>query len=107
MGHTTPGSRDDLLRGTPPTCRPAYPTTCYVRLTESTADRFAAPEQVAAAFYALAYKVGVGNLPEGVGARQFVRDQLDRLGLGEEVTHIPWGSKRFKLPPSRVRTADE
>ena len=72
-------------------------------LTEATADRFAAPEQVAAAFYALAYKVGVRNLPQGVGARQFVRDQLDRLGLGDESTHIPWGSKRFRLPPSRVK----
>jgi len=71
-------------------------------LTGATADRFAAPEQVAAAFYALAYKMGVRNLPEGVGARQYVRDQLDRLGLGDEITHIPWGSKRFKLPPSRV-----
>ena len=41
----------------------------------------------------------------GVGARQFVRDQLDRLGLGSDITHIPWGSKRFKLPPSRVGEA--
>lgn len=72
-------------------------------LTEATANRFAGDEQVAAAFFALAYKVGVRNLPEGVGARQFVRDQLDRLGLGQDLTHIPWGSKRFKLPPSRVR----
>ena len=75
-------------------------------LTGATADRFATPEQVAAAFYALAYKMGVRNLPAGVGARQFVRDQLDRLGLGEEITHIPWGSKRFRLPPSRVSIAD-
>jgi len=41
----------------------------------------------------------------GGGARQFVRDQLDRLGLGRDLTHIPWGSKRYKLPPSRVREA--
>ncbi len=74
-------------------------------LTEAAADRFAAPEQVAAAFFALAYKMGVRNLPEGVGARQFVRDQLDRLGLGDDITHIPWGSKRFRLPPSRVGEA--
>jgi transposase len=70
-------------------------------LTRAVADRFATDEQVACSFFALAYKVGVRNLPEGVGARQYVRDQLDRLGLGDEVTHIPWGSKRFKLPPSR------
>lgn len=71
-------------------------------LTKATADRFATDEQVATAFFALAYKVGVRNLPGGVGARQFVRDQLDRLGLGQDLTHIPWGSKQFKLPPSRV-----
>jgi len=41
----------------------------------------------------------------GVSARQFVRDQLDRLGLGQEITHIPWGSKRFRLPPSKVGEA--
>ena len=71
-------------------------------LTEATADRCATPGRVAGAFCALAYKMGVGNLPAGVGARQFVRDQLDRLGLGGDITHIPWGSKRFRLPPSRV-----
>ena len=26
--------------------------------------------------------------------------QLDRLGLGRELTEIPWGSKGFRLPPS-------
>jgi len=74
-------------------------------LTKAVADRFASDEQVAAAIFALAYKVGVQNLPGGGGARQFVRDQLDRLGLGQELTHIPWGSKRFRLPPSRVGDA--
>ena len=55
-----------------------------------------------AVFFALVYKVGVRNLPASVGTRQFMRDQLDRLGLGQDLTHIPWGSKRFKLPPSRA-----
>jgi hypothetical protein len=50
--------------------------------------------------------VGLGAVgAEGVGARQFVHDQLDRLGLGDDVTRIPWGSKTFKLPPSRVEEA--
>jgi hypothetical protein len=30
------------------------------------------------------------------------RGQLDRLGLGAEVTQIPWGSKRFRLPRSSL-----
>ncbi len=71
-------------------------------LSREEADRFASDEQVACAFFALAYKMGVKNLPEGQSARQFTRNQLDRLGLGRELTHIPWGSKTFKLPPSRL-----
>ena len=39
-------------------------------------------------------------------ARQIALGQQLRLGLGEEITHIPWGSKRFRLPPSRVSIAD-
>jgi hypothetical protein len=44
----------------------------------------------------------VCNLPEGQSALQFTRNQLDRLGIGEDVTTIPWGLKRFKLPPSQL-----
>jgi hypothetical protein len=73
-------------------------------LTRATADRFADDQNVASSFFALAYKMGVRRLPDGVGARQYVRDQLDRLGLGQELTHIPWGRKRYQLPPSRVVT---
>jgi hypothetical protein len=57
--------------------------------------------QVACAFFAYAYRVGVKNLPNGQSALEFTRAQLDRLGIGAEVTEIPWGSKRFKLPPAR------
>jgi hypothetical protein len=71
-------------------------------LTRAEADRFADDRNVAGSLYALAYKMGVRYLPEGVGARQYVRDQLDRLGLGQELTHIPSGKKRFRLPPSRA-----
>jgi transposase len=65
------------------------------------ADRFGSEQQLASSFFALAYKVGVRNLPEGVSARQFTRDQLDRLGAGEEMTHFYHGKKRYTLPPSR------
>jgi hypothetical protein len=58
-------------------------------LSKDEVNRSASDEQVACSFFALAYKVGVGNLLEGVGARQFLRDQLDRLGLGQDLTHIP------------------
>jgi hypothetical protein len=69
-------------------------------LTDETADRFADPVQVACALFAQAYKVGVANLPDGQSALQYTRRQLDRLQIGQHVTEIPWGSKRFKLPPS-------
>ena len=74
--------------------------------TKETADRFAVDEKVAAGMYALAYKIGVKNLPEGQSAREFVREQLDRLELGQALTHIPWGSKRPTLPPSRLKQPD-
>jgi hypothetical protein len=40
-------------------------------------------------------------LPQG-SARHFVRDELDRLGIGQDLERIPWGTKQVKLPPSRL-----
>jgi hypothetical protein len=37
------------------------------------------------------------------GALEFTLNQLNRLGNGLEVTNIPWGSKRFNLPPSSLK----
>ncbi|MBA3532296.1 MAG: IS110 family transposase [Ardenticatenales bacterium] len=70
-------------------------------LTKGVADRHSNARQVVCSFFAHAYKVGVANLPDGLSAKEFTRQQLDRLGIGEELTQIPWGSKTFKLPPSR------
>lgn len=69
-------------------------------LTEETGDRFADPVQVAKYFYAHAFDVGVKNLPSGIGPLQFTRYYLDRLGIGTEMTHMPWSGKQYKLPPS-------
>jgi transposase len=71
-------------------------------LAEQGADRFAEPGQVACSMFAYAYRVGVKNLPDGQSALQFTRDQLDRLKVGHDLTHLPWGSKHFKLPPSQL-----
>jgi hypothetical protein len=71
-------------------------------LTYGEADHFAQPSQVACSLFAHAYRVGVKNLPEGRSALAFTRYHLDRLGMGQEMTHIPWGSKKFKLPPSSL-----
>ncbi len=71
-------------------------------LTGATADRFASDEQVACSFFALAYKLQVRNLPDGMSTLQFTRYHLDRLGIGQDLTHIRWGSKTYKLPPSKL-----
>lgn len=44
------------------------------------------------AFFGLAYDIGVRNLPDGQTALGYTRRQWDRLGIGAELTHSPWGS---------------
>jgi hypothetical protein len=73
-------------------------------LTDAEADRYANPQQVACAYFALAHRLGAAN--RGMIATQYTRQQLDRLGIGQDVTHIPWGSKEYKLPPSKLADAD-
>ena len=34
----------------------------------------------------------------------FVRQQLDRLGIGQQLQGFKWGSVYFKLPPSSLAT---
>ena len=50
----------------------------------------------------IATRMRARNLPEGQSALQFTRNQLDRLEIGQEVTHIPWGTRCFTLPPSHL-----
>lgn len=70
-------------------------------LTEELADRHAIPVDVAKSFFRLAYRMGVRHL-KGESALMFTRRNLDRLKLGQELSIIPWGSKRHKLPPSNL-----
>ena len=65
-------------------------------------DRHAVPVDVARSLFAHAYRVGVRNLPEKQSAVEFTRNQLDRLGIGQEVERIPWGTKSPRLPPSKL-----
>jgi hypothetical protein len=55
--------------------------------------------------FAYAYKVGVKNLPGGMTALQFTRHNMDRLGIGKNLTRLRWGSKTFTLPPSTLGKA--
>ncbi len=71
-------------------------------LSKGVAEKFANPTQVACSMFAFAHRVRVKNLPNGMSALQFTREQMDRLGIGQEVLVVPWGAKRYKLPPSRL-----
>ncbi len=71
-------------------------------LTKAEADSHAVPQQVATSLFTLAHRMRARNLPDGQSALQFTRNQLDRLGIGQDETKIPWDSKRFKLPPSQL-----
>lgn len=75
-------------------------------LTAQSADRFAVPELVARKLLHYAYDLGQTQRPAGQTAAEFTRQQLDRLGLGAELTAVRWGSNRtVALPPSRLATA--
>jgi len=74
-------------------------------LAQEQADRFAEPELVARKLLAQAYRLGHTGRPTGQSAGAYVRTQLERLGLGAELTHVPRGpNRRVPIPPPRVTT---
>jgi hypothetical protein len=80
--------------------------TVWHVLTDSCADRFAEPEQVARKLLRHAHRLGRGRRPQGQTPAQYVRQQLDRLGQGADLTGIRWGKGTIPLPPSRLGTED-
>jgi transposase len=67
-------------------------------------DRFAEPQAIAQKLLKFAYQVGKNNRPAGQTAAQFVRQRLDALHLGTDLTAISWGSKKpIPLPPSALQ----
>lgn len=71
-------------------------------LQKEVADRHADENSIAASMFKLAYEIGVKNLPEGKSAKTFTREQMDRLGVGRDLTVIPWGTKQVELPHSQL-----
>jgi transposase len=70
-------------------------------LAQHKTDRFAQPEAIAQKLLKFAYQLGKENRPAGQSAAQFVRQRLDALQLGQQLTNIAWGSKKpIPLPPS-------
>jgi transposase len=77
--------------------------TVWHVLARKVADRFAEPEKVSEKMLRFAYEVGKANRA-GKSAAQFARERMDTLGLGSELTSIPWGSKKpIPLPPSTLK----
>jgi transposase len=77
--------------------------TAWHVLARKVADRFAEPEKVAKKMLHIAYEVGKENRA-GKSAAQFARERMDTLGMGQDLTSIPWGSKKpIPLPPSKLK----
>jgi transposase len=76
-------------------------------LAQHKTDRFAQPEAIAQKLLKFAYQLGKEARPKGQSAAQFVRQRLDALQLGQELTRIAWGSKKpIPLPPSTNKVSD-
>lgn len=73
-------------------------------LAENETDRFAEPVGVARKLLNYAYLLGKENRPEKQSGAQYARQQLDDLGLGADLTAIPWGPSRppIPMPPSKL-----
>jgi transposase len=77
--------------------------TVWHVLARKVADRFAEPEKVSKKMLHIAYEVGKSKRA-GKSAAQFARERMDTLGMGQELTSIPWGSKKpIPLPPSKLK----
>ncbi len=77
--------------------------TVWHVLRREVVDRHHDPRDIACSLFRLAYAVKVRNLPGKQSALQFTRNQLDRLGIGVELEKLPWGTRNFTLPPSRLK----
>jgi hypothetical protein len=67
-------------------------------LTTHVADRQADPVQVAKYFIRWGRQLRV-KTTQGLKASEFARQQLDRLGLGSELTQVNYGSCTYRLTP--------
>jgi hypothetical protein len=71
-------------------------------LKSETVDRHADVISLAASMLQLAYQIKKRNLPRGVSGSASAREQLDRLGIGQDLTAVPSGKKKLNLPLSRL-----
>jgi transposase len=76
-------------------------------LTKGEADRYTVAESTARKLLKHAYRLGRENRP-GQSAGEYVREQLDRLGVGADLTAVPLSKQRaVSLPPSSLKESAE
>jgi transposase len=69
-------------------------------LSKPTTDRQADAERLARKYREFAYTLD--KTERNKPAQDFVRERLDLLGIGQDLTQIQTGSHMFKLPPSKL-----
>jgi len=106
LGRNTPALAGGAREAIVAIARKLLVAVWYI-LAHHKTDRFAQPEAIAQKFLKFAYQLGKANRPAGQSAAQFVRQRLDTLHLGSEMTSIAWGSKKpIPLPPSTNKVSD-
>jgi hypothetical protein len=77
--------------------------TIWYLLSRAETDREADAAQVAQTLMNFAYDAGPEKLPKGQSVREFVREQLDALGIGADLMQIKVSkTKMLALPPSKL-----
>jgi hypothetical protein len=71
-------------------------------LSKREADRQLNLERLARKHYEFAYTVGKENWDGCETAVDFIRRQLDRAGVGRELTSFTYARKSIQLPPSTL-----
>ncbi len=66
-------------------------------------DQHAREQMIARAFLDFAHAdVGVSNLPDGLTAPEFTRQNLDRLGIGKNLLRVKRAKHEYLLPQSSL-----
>lgn len=91
---TTPGSQ----QGSCSLCPQGLLVTVWYVLAENATDRHAQPIIVARKLMHHAYKLGKDNRIADQSTAEYVRQQLDHLGIGADLKAIPWGDKKKPFP---------
>jgi transposase len=72
-------------------------------LTEKTPDHFAEPDLVANKMMAHAYRLSKQRRAENQKPAEYVRERLDRLGLGSDLKAFTYCGRKVVLPPSQLK----